>query len=70
MKNKKILDHELMDRTSMVMDMVDRHLLGHPAISNNKDIGELIIESWTNLYEAYQLMGRKSVKIKKKKNKK
>lgn len=70
MKNKKILDHELMDRISISMDTVDRHILNHSQISKNKDVGKLILDSWTKLFEAYQLMGLKSVKKKKKKNKK
>lgn len=69
---KNELNHELMDRTSIMMDNIDRHLLSHPALKKNKKVGKMILEAWTNLFDVYQEMGYVLTKKKKngKKNKK
>lgn len=55
--------HEALDRTYMVCDIVDRHLIQHPVCKLDKEVAKLVEEAATKLYEAYQLIGDRSVKL-------
>jgi len=50
--------HEMTDRLSVVMTVVDNNLTQHPVAKLNKDIQKLIDEAQNKLYEAYQLSGK------------
>ena len=62
----KLLDqfhyHEALDRVHVVMEMMDTHIHQHPVCKINKDISKLVEEAQTSLYQAYQLIGEKSLK--------
>lgn len=55
--------HEALDRSSVILDMVDRHLIQHPVCKLDKEVAKLVEEAATKLYEAYQLIGDHSVKL-------
>lgn len=49
------LNHEILDRASLILDMVDRHLLGHPSINEKGE--ELAQKAHDALYALYQYYG-------------
>ena len=49
--------HEMLDRLSVVMNLVDDALVQHPVAKLDKDIQRLIDEANEKLSEAYQLTG-------------
>jgi len=49
--------HEMTDRLSVVMMVIDNNLTQHPVAKLNKDIQKLIDEATNKLAEAYQLSG-------------
>ncbi len=49
--------HELLDRTAMFADAVERHILDHPACIANSDWYSLADTAATSLRELYQLVG-------------
>ena len=51
--------HELMDRASMLADMLERHLLTHPACVAEPEWYALADHSATALRELYQQVGAK-----------
>ena len=51
--------HEAMDRASVLLDNIDRHLVQHPVCKLDKEVGELVEEASQKIYEAYQLLGHK-----------
>jgi hypothetical protein len=53
---------EALDRSSVILDSIDRHLIQHPVCKLDKEVSTLIEEAATKLYEAYQLLGDKSFK--------
>jgi hypothetical protein len=55
--------HEALDRSSVVLDMVDRHLIQHPVCKLDKEVSKLIEEAADKLFEAYQLIGDRSIKL-------
>ncbi len=55
--------HEALDRSSMIGDMIDRHLIQHPVCKLDKEVGQLVEEAATKLFEAYQLIGHKSIEL-------
>jgi hypothetical protein len=58
--------HEALDRASLIGDMVDRHLIQHPVCKLDKDVNKLVEEAATKLFEAYQLLGHRSIELFKK----
>ncbi len=55
--------HEALDRTSVICDMVDRHLIQHPVCKLDKEVNKLVEEAAMKLYEAYQLLGHRSIEL-------
>jgi hypothetical protein len=49
--------HELLDRTSMLADMLEAHLLSHPACVANPDWYRLAEQATAALRELYQQVG-------------
>jgi hypothetical protein len=49
--------HELLDRTSLVADLVERHVLSHPACLQNQDWFALAEQAVTALRDLYQQVG-------------
>lgn len=49
--------HELLDRTSLLSDMVERYLLDHPACSSNPGWHALAEQAAASLRELYQQVG-------------
>lgn len=54
--------HELLDRTNMVLEIVDTHLLGHPLMDDPQRhdllaVFEKLHDAAANLGQAYQLIG-------------
>jgi hypothetical protein len=52
---------ELMDRTYIMMENINDHLMEHPLTDNEEDIKILFEEAVDRLFEAYQLIGDKSI---------
>ena len=55
--------HEALDRASVVLDNIDRHLIQHPVCKLDKDVAILVEEASTKMYEAYQLLGHKMCEL-------
>jgi hypothetical protein len=56
-------EHELLDRTNMVVEILETHLLGHslmdkPTRPDHLDIQTHLVDASTHLAKAYQLIGR------------
>ena len=49
--------HELLDRTSLVVDLIERNLLTHPACLQNADWHRLAAKAAEALHELYQQVG-------------
>jgi hypothetical protein len=49
--------HELLDRTAMLMNTVDRYIVGHPACVNNKEWFALAYKAVDALNDLYQRVG-------------
>lgn len=49
--------HELLDRTALVEDLLERHLLSHPACIQNPDWYELAERAAAALHDLYQRVG-------------
>lgn len=49
--------HELLDRTAMFADMIERHLTTHPACIANPEWYELAERAASALHELYQRVG-------------
>lgn len=50
---------ELMDRIHVVMCNINDHILNHPLTENEIDITNKVETAFSNLWEAYQLVGQK-----------
>jgi hypothetical protein len=50
---------ELMDRIHIVMCNLNDHILHHPLTENEIEITKKVEEAFSNLWEAYQLVGNK-----------
>ena len=65
MKKKNIVNPghylELMDRTYIIMENINDHLIEHPLTDNEEDIQILFEEALDSLFEAYQLIGGKEI---------
>lgn len=55
--------HEALDRSSVICDMIDRHLIQHPVCKLDKEIAKLVEEAATKLYNAYQLIGERNIDL-------
>lgn len=51
---------ELLDRTYITMENINDHLIKHPLSDSEIEIKTLFEEALDSLFEAYQLIGRKS----------
>jgi len=49
--------HELLDRTALIADMVESHLVEHPACVGNRDWFLLAHQAAAALHELYQRVG-------------
>ena len=52
--------HEVMDRTYMIGDIIDQHLVQHPVFKAEKEFAEKIEQAGMLLAEAYQIAGHLS----------
>jgi len=56
---------EILDRTFIILNNIDNHLIQHPVSKLDKEISNKIEEAHSILSEAYQISGRKSLNFKK-----
>jgi hypothetical protein len=70
MKNEINKGHylELMDRTHVIMDNINSHLLEHPLTDNKNDLKEKFEIALDALWDAYQLIGNKEIVYENKNN--
>jgi hypothetical protein len=70
MKNEINKGHylELMDRTHVIMDNINSHLLEHPLTDNENDLKEKFEIALDALWDAYQLIGNKEIVYENKNN--
>jgi hypothetical protein len=54
--------HEMTDRLSVIMMVIENNLTQHPVAKLNKDIQTLIDEANDKLAEAYQIAGNLEIK--------
>jgi len=50
--------HEMLDRISLLMSIIDDHLQQHPVGKLESEVKNLIEEAHLKLYEAYQIVGK------------
>jgi hypothetical protein len=55
--------HEALDRVYMIGDTIDRHLIQHPVCKLDKEVNKLVEEAAAKMFEAYQLLGHRSVEL-------
>ena len=62
----KLLDkfhyHEAMDRTNILCENINDHLLQHPVCKLDKEISIKVELALDTLYEAYQIIGSRDIK--------
>ena len=61
-KNKKqklghLYYHEALDRTSVVIDIIDDHIAMHPVIQNHKKLRKKVYKALDLLGDVYQAVG-------------
>lgn len=54
--------HEALDRTHVVLCMIDDHLLDHPVIADNERLRRKAEKASKNLADLYQLIGDEHLK--------
>lgn len=54
--------HEIMDRASLFMEMVEMGLLGHDALRANEKWKGKALEAYDALYDLYQMIGAEHLK--------
>ena len=54
--------HEAMDRTHILCENINDHLLQHPVCKLDKEISIKIELALDTLYEAYQIIGSRDIK--------
>lgn len=59
LKLTKFHYHEALDRSAIMLDMIDRYLIQHPVCKLDKDVANLVEEAADKMFEAYQLLGKK-----------
>lgn len=57
--------HEIMDRSHVLMDTINTHLVEHPVGRQNKKINRMFIRAIIALNEAYQMAGSELYKLEK-----
>jgi len=50
--------HEALDRTWMIIDILDRHLIQHPVFKAEKEYAKKVEKAGLLLAEAYQIIGQ------------
>lgn len=55
--------HEALDRACIIGDTIDRHLIQHPVCKLDKEVNKLVEEAAMKLFEAYQLIGHRSIEL-------
>lgn len=55
--------HEALDRSSIVLDILDIHLIQHPVCKLDKEVAILIEEAAVKIHKAYQLIGHRSIEL-------
>jgi hypothetical protein len=55
--------HEALDRSSILSNMIDNYLIQHPVCKLDKEVAVLVEEAATKLYQAYQLIGQRSIEL-------
>jgi cell fate (sporulation/competence/biofilm development) regulator YmcA (YheA/YmcA/DUF963 family) len=55
------LRHEALDRTSMLADMVERHLVEHPFIQSRPDLVAYVTSASEILQRVYQIIGQEHI---------
>lgn len=53
--------HEALDRTHVICSNINDHLIQHPVCKLDKEINSKVESALTLLYEAYQIIGAKSI---------
>lgn len=53
--------HEALDRTHVICSNINDHLIQHPVCKLDKEINSKVEAALTLLYEAYQIIGAKSI---------
>lgn len=61
MRVNKLQKHEVLHVSSIILDMIDNHLLQHPAIENNPLWKKLAGETFDAAYKLYQQIGADTV---------
>jgi hypothetical protein len=60
-KIKELLDefhyHEVIDRTYIIAEIIDQHLVQHPVFKAEKEFAEKVEQATMLLAEAYQIIG-------------
>ena len=51
--------HEVLDRTHVLVSVLDDHILTHPVIENDPELKKKAEEAEASLGELYQLIGQK-----------
>ena len=54
---------EILDRTFIILNNIDNHLIQHPVSKLDKEVSNKIENAHLILYEAYQLTGQKLKKL-------
>ena len=54
--------HEALDRTHVICENIDSHLLQHPVCKLDKEIADKVELALDTLYEAYQIIGSRNIK--------
>lgn len=57
--------HEAMDRTHVLMETINTHLVEHPVGKQNKKMNRMFIRAIVALHEAYQIAGDEIIKLSK-----
>lgn len=57
--------HELLDRTAMVVDLVERQLLSHPSCVQNAEWYALADQAFSALHNLYQKIGETHLDVEK-----
>lgn len=55
--------HEALDRSAVILDTIDRHLVQHPVCKLDKGVAILIEDAAMKLHEAYQLIEQRSIAL-------
>jgi hypothetical protein len=50
--------HEMLDRISLILNVIDTHLHQHPVAKLESEVSEKIEEAHLKLWDAYQTIGK------------